>query len=103
MAVYKRRYWDTVSGDQLPSGLDYCLFDFAVNSGPKRAITYLQRILGVLADGKMGPQTLDAAEAVPAKDLIEGVCNLRLAFLKKLPTFARFGNGWSRRVQEVRV
>jgi lysozyme family protein len=102
MAIYKNRYWDKVGGDQLPSGLDYCLFDFAVNSGPKRAVTYLQRILGVTDDGKIGPMTLDAAEHVPAKDLIEGVCNLRLAFLKKLPTFARFGKGWSRRVQDVR-
>lgn len=102
MAIYKRMYWDKVSGDLLPSGLDYCLFDFAVNSGPRRAATYLQRILGVADDGKIGPVTLDAVEAVPAKDLIEGVCNLRLAFLKKLPTFAHFGRGWSRRVAEVR-
>lgn len=102
MALYKRRYWDAVSGDQLPSGLDYCLFDFAVNSGPKRAATYLQRVLGVMDDGKIGPQTLDAAEVVPAKDLIEGVCNLRLAFMKKQPTWPHFGKGWSRRVAEVR-
>lgn len=102
MAIYKRRYWDAVCGDQLPAGLDYCLFDFAVNSGPRRAVTYLQRILGVPDDGKVGPVTLDAAEHVPAKDLIEGVCNLRLAFLKKQPHFPRFGKGWSRRVAEVR-
>lgn len=103
MAVYKRRYWDTVQGDTLPSGLDYCLFDFAVNSGPKRAITYLQRVLGTTPDGKLGPVTMDAANRVPAKDLIEGVCNLRLAFLKKLPHFDRFGRGWTRRVAEVRA
>lgn len=102
MAIYKKRYWDAVQGDALPSGLDYCLFDFAVNSGPKRAVTYLQRILGVADDGKIGPVTLDAAEHVPATDLIEGVCNLRLAFMKKQPTFHRFGKGWSRRVAEVR-
>jgi lysozyme family protein len=102
MAIYKRRYWDAVSGDQLASGLDYCLFDFAVNSGPRRAATYLQRVLGVADDGKIGPQTLDASEAVPAKDLIEAICNLRLAFMKKQPTWPRFGKGWGRRVQDVR-
>ena len=103
MAVYKRRYWDAVRGDTMPSGLDYCLFDFAVNSGPKRAITYLQRVLGIADDGKLGPMTMEAANSVSAKDLIEGVCNLRLAFMKKQPTFDRFGRGWSRRVADVRA
>lgn len=102
-AIYKHRYWDKVAGDRLPPGLDYCLFDFAVNSGPSRAVRYLQEALGVTADGKIGPATLDAIEAVPTDALIQAVCNMRLAFLKRQPTFPRFGNGWSRRVQEVRV
>lgn len=103
MAIYKRRYWDAVKGDQLPSGLDYCLFDFAVNSGPKRAATHLQRVLGVSDDGKIGPQTLEAAERAPTTDLIHAVSNLRQAFLEKQPHFPRFGRGWTRRVAEVEV
>lgn len=103
MAIYKKRYWDAVCGDLLPSGLDYCLFDFAVNSGPKRAATYLQRVLGVADDGKIGPETLDAAERVPTTDLIHAIGNLRQAFLEKQPTFPRFGRGWTRRVAEVEV
>lgn len=102
MALYKHRYWDKVAGDQLPAGLDYCLFDFAVNSGPSRAARYLQEALGVNADGKIGPVTLDAVEVVPAEQLIQAVCNMRLAFLKRQPHFPRFGKGWTRRVQEVR-
>ena len=103
MAIYKRNYWDALKCDTLPSGLDYCLFDFGVNSGVSRAARYLQEALGVAADGKIGPQTLDAVEAVPTPALIQAICNMRLAFLKRLPTFARFGKGWSKRVQDVRV
>lgn len=102
-AIYKKRYWDAVSGDQLPSGLDYCIFDFAVNSGPARAARFLQRILGVTEDGKIGPQTIAAAKAADVGKVIADVSAARVAFLQTLPTYQRFGRGWSARVADVRV
>ena len=100
--IYRTRYWAKVRGDDLPAGLDYAVFDFAVNSGPARAAKYLQRIVGVMQDGVIGPQTLAAvAEHDPAK-LITRLCDDRLAFLKGLSTWPTFGKGWSRRVEDVR-
>lgn len=101
MAVYKRRYWDALKCDQLPAGLDYCLFDFGVNSGVGRAARFLQNAVGVLEDGKIGPVTLAAAKDKP--ELIDKICDMRLAFLKGLRTYRTFGKGWSRRVADVRV
>ena len=101
--IYRNRYWNPVKGDDLPSGLDYCLFDFAVNSGTNRAARYLQRAAGVLDDGKIGPITLAAVNAKGAECLIGAVCSARQAFLEQLPTFARFGRGWTTRVAEVRA
>ena len=52
--LYKRKYWDKVSGDQLPKGLDYAVFDAAINSGAGRAAKWLQEVVGVVADGAIG-------------------------------------------------
>ncbi|MBZ9736113.1 hypothetical protein LB534_21545 [Mesorhizobium sp. CA18] len=100
--VYRRFYWDAVVGAQLPGGIDYALFDFAVNSGPGRAAKYLQGVLGVVQDGRIGPATLAAMRAKPAGVVIDALCDARLAFLKKLSAWPSFGRGWSARVASVR-
>ncbi|WP_348629672.1 glycosyl hydrolase 108 family protein [Mesorhizobium sp. WSM3860] len=100
--LYRRFYWDAVSGDELPDGVDYAVFDFAVNSGPGRAAKYLQAALGVAQDGRIGPATLAAARAKPAGVVIDMLCDARLAFLQRLPTWPTFGNGWRARVASVR-
>ena len=102
--LYKRKYWDAVRADDLVSGVDYAVFDVAVNSGAGRAIKFLQSCVGVDADGGFGPRTLDAvkvAEQNPER-LIELYCAKRLEFLQSLKTFETFGKGWSRRVAEVK-
>ena len=66
-AIYRARYWDAVAGDELPEGLDLAVFDFAVNSGPVRAVAYLQAALGVAQDGIVGPVTLGAVDGRSGK------------------------------------
>lgn len=101
--IYKRRYWDLVQGDRLPTGLDYVVFDGAVNSGPAQATKWLQRALGVPADGVLGPSTLAAVDAIQDVDaIVADVQARRLAMLKALSTWPVFGRGWGRRVVEVR-
>jgi lysozyme family protein len=100
--VYRRFYWDAVAGAELPDGIDYAVFDFAVNSGPGRAARYLQAVLGVGQDGRVGPATLAAVRAKPAGVVIDALCDARLAFLERLPTWPTFGKGWSARVASVR-
>ncbi len=100
--IYRRRFWDAIQGDALPAGLDYALFDFAVNSGPKRAVIGLQRALKIADDGALGPLTLAAVAKHRPADLIDALCDGRLVFLRQLSTWPRFGKGWGRRVEEVR-
>lgn len=99
--IYLNRYWRPLNGDRLPDGVDYCLFDFAVNSGVNRAARYLQRAVGVAEDGQIGPMTLGAAAATQPDRLINEICTLRQRYLEQLRTFATFGRGWTRRVAEV--
>ena len=102
--LYKRKYWDAIRADELVAGVDYCVFDVAVNSGPGRAVKFLQSCVGTNPDGGFGPATMAAvkeAEKEPAR-LIELYCAKRLEFLQSLKTFETFGKGWSRRVAEVK-
>ena len=102
MPLYKAKYWDTIKGDDLPEGVDYAVFDFAINSGPSRPAKTLQSVLGVTpVDGQIGPATLAACETANPRDVATAVCESRLAFLQSLSTYATFGKGWSRRVLEV--
>jgi lysozyme family protein len=101
--IYRGEYWDKIAGDLLPSGLDYAAFDFAVNSGVDRAAKYLQSLVGVTQDGKIGPKTLTAIESEDDGRLIDALCDKRLAFLRSLSTWPTFGKGWGSRVSAVRA
>lgn len=102
-AIYRRNYWEKVKADDLPAGLDLVAFDAAVNSGPARGARWLQTALGVVADGKIGPETLAAAQRADAGFIIERALNNRLAFLRGLKTWATFGRGWTVRVDAIRA
>jgi len=97
-AIYTRQYWALIRGDDLPSGVDYAVMDYAVNSGPKRAIQDLQRSLRVTPDGIIGDVTLAALVRADAETVIADLCGRRMNFLRGLRGWARFGRGWSRRV-----
>ncbi len=100
--VYRSVYWNAIKGDDLQSGVDYAVFDFAVNSGPSRAAKYLQAVVGADQDGKIGPKTIEAVNVRDPSRVINELCDRRQAFLEALKTFVTFGKGWTRRVAEVR-
>lgn len=101
-AIYRDEYYDKVRGNDLPKGVDLVVFDMAVNSGPSRAARTLQAALGVQVDGKIGPQTIQAAKVVHPSGLISDYCDSRLAFLRSLDGWATFGRGWKARVEDLR-
>src|SRR4051812_44971697 len=102
-AIYREKYWRPIDCDELPSGLDYCAFDYAVNSGTGRVPKVLQRVLGISVTGRMDDATLAATKKREPRALIEAICDERLRFLHGLKTWGVFGAGWSTRVGEVRA
>lgn len=100
--MYKTKYWDKIKGDDLPTGVDYAVFDAAINSGPGRAAKWLQSVVGAVPDGAIGAGTLGKVAAMDAEDIVEKYQETRLAFMQSLPTWDTFGKGWGRRVTEVK-
>ena len=98
-AIYKNLYWDRISGDNLPAGVDFAVFDYAVNSGVSRAAKTLQSIVGVTQDGVIGPATIEATKTYVAMS----ITNRRLAFMQSLSIWSTFGKGWSARIADVKA
>jgi len=100
--IYLENYWQVINADALSSGLDWSVFDFAVNSGPGRAAKFIQNIVDAVPDGDIGPMTLAGIAANDPAKLINQMYERRQKFYEKLKTFEHFGKGWSRRNLETK-
>ncbi len=58
--IYYRDYWRACKCDQLPDGIDFMVFQAAVNAGSGHAAKWLQAVVGTTQDGVIGPQTISA-------------------------------------------
>lgn len=108
-AIYKLRYWAPVCGDLLGADLDLVVFDAAVNHGVKQASKFLQRALGVDADGIIGKHTIAAVAKdrdsgmIPhvIGDIIDQRRDFYEALAQRNPTQRVFLRGWFNRLDHV--
>jgi len=101
--LYKKKYWDVVRADELPSGIDYMVFDMGVNAGPGRSIKLLQTAAGMTPDGLLGPITMSAVQAADPVILIIEFSHAKEDFYRGLDDFKTYGTDWLNRVVEVRA
>ena len=108
--IYENKYWIGVKGDLLPVGLDLAVFDFGVNSGPSRAIKFLQKAINKVegrtlkTDGILASATLDASTSLnDLPGVISQLCDSRDSWLHTLKTWATFGKGWGDRVKGIKA
>ena len=99
--IYKKNYWDRCKCDDLESGVDWAVFDWAVNSGTGRASKAIQKICGASQDGAIGPKTLALIGTQNTQYVIEEFGKIRQDFYESLKTFDTFGKGWTRRNKET--
>lgn len=101
-AVLRPHYWDRWKADQIKSqSIANILVDWFWGSG-KWGIIYPQQLLGVVADGIVGPKTIAALNAKEPHAFFNLLKNRREqhfnSIVKKDPTQKKFINGWRRRL-----
>jgi lysozyme family protein len=99
---YKRKYWNPAGCETLPKGVDYAVFDFAVNSGVKRAIITLQKAIGADADGVLGSVTQALVKQFDPLELLDKFSEEKKKFYQGLNQ-PRFEKGWLNRVATVQT
>lgn len=103
-AIYHQNYWKDGGCNGMPQAAALVHFDFCVNAGTWQAAKTLQKVLGVKADGKVGPITLTAAKEYGDENLVRAYSNARREFYTKLatrrPVLAKFLSGWLKRTNE---
>jgi lysozyme family protein len=99
--IYRASYWNPYC-DGLPAGVDLMFFDVAVNEGPREAVLFLQRALGIKADGHFGVVTAAILKThILLVRLLQDMSREREQHYRSLPIrnrkLAKFLRGWLNR------
>lgn len=101
--LYWDFYWMEVSGDSLPLPIAYPIFDAGILSGVGYSRKLAQRVVGVKQDGKLGPISIAALNAVDKVTFIKRFCDLRREYLASRSTAWKYGKGWKARQDRVQA
>ena len=96
--LYEQRYWRPTYCEVLPRGLDLLIFSMGINAGTGRCVKLLQSSIGCVADGVIGPRTMELIKSANVADLIRKYSEARREYYRSLKTFPIFGKGWLARV-----
>ena len=100
--IYKAKYWMACYAPQLKVGIDYLMFDAAVNMGPGRAVKLMQECIGCVPDGIIGPRTFQLLDQKKPEDIVDAFSKRKTSYYESLKTFPVFGKGWLKRVEDVK-
>lgn len=104
--IYRSGYWNQVSGGKLASGIDIFVADWAIHSGPQRAIIELQSLIGVTPDGILGPISMEALKEEDPARLLQDLHNERFNFYHDITygkSTRKFLKGWLNRLHKLYI
>lgn len=100
-AIYQQHYWDAFRCFDLPPGLDFAMFDAAVQHLPKTAIGLVQRAVRVPADGILGAATIAGAQRADNQALTKYFVERAILYMDLITADSRkaaFRTGWFARL-----
>ncbi len=110
--ILRTNYYARCRCGEMPERMAMVVYNSAVMSGPKKAITLLQEAfneLGMTADGEplevdgiLGRFTMTAVRETDASVLSETYADLYEAYLQGRHNFDTFGRGWMNRMAKLR-
>ena len=102
MPIYRTNYWERCRYQDLPSGVDWAVFDWAVNSGREGQSRLSRGPWERLRMVLIGPHTMMCVKDEEPAQIINRMAVHRDSFYRSLSTFDKFGRGWIRRNDETR-
>lgn len=100
-AIYYEDWYCALHLNEFRPAMQFQMLDAAVNHGFARAARFLQRAVGVSADGIIGPKTMKATKETDLNDLLMRFISKRIDFYTRISTFDQYGRGWMRRVSKI--
>lgn len=103
--ILKTMFWDRWQADHIAGQkVAEMLVDWVWTSG-SYGITIPQKLLGVKADGIVGPKTLHAVNSRNPTELFESLKRERIAYTNRIcqsrPANTKFRSGWLRRINSL--
>ena len=105
--IYRKDYWDACKCDELPPALAVMVFDAAVQHGAGArqddAPAMLQRAIGSVPDGKIGPKTIEAAQKMDTAKALRNLFVERVIHYSNNRNWTVYKQGWMKRLGDVMI
>ncbi len=102
--ITRRDFWKAYRCEEFPFPIALVLFDCVFNHHPRNPIMWLQKAVGVKADGLIGTQTIAAAnQAEDHLHVARDMLAQRTIYYSQHPKWETFRAGWIKRVLDTMI